>query len=60
MSLGAALAFSGRVDEASVQLDKAMRLSPRDPLLWLFMLGYVIAHFAEHLMDGRRNAGLKE
>ena len=32
--LGAALLLSGRLEEASEALDKAIRLSPRDPVLW--------------------------
>jgi adenylate cyclase len=32
--LGAALLFAGRPEEAILSLDQAMRLSPRDPVLW--------------------------
>ncbi len=34
LGLGFALALSGRLEEAAENLDKAMRLSPRDPVLW--------------------------
>jgi len=32
--LGFALALAGRLDEAAVEIDKSIRLSPRDPLLF--------------------------
>ena len=35
--LGSALTHSGRAAEAIADVDKAMRLSPHDPLLWGFM-----------------------
>ena len=35
--LGAALTYSGRYEEGIVEADEAIRLSPRDPMLWAFL-----------------------
>ncbi len=35
--LGTALSWSGRYEEGIVELDEAIRLSPRDPMLWAFL-----------------------
>ncbi len=45
--LAYALCFTGQPEEAFRELDKAQRLSPRDPLLWAFM---VIKSFALTLL----------
>ncbi len=37
-SLGWALAYSGRPEEGIQEEDEAIRLSPRDPMLWAFLL----------------------
>ncbi|MCH9012920.1 MAG: tetratricopeptide repeat protein, partial [Proteobacteria bacterium] len=42
--LGFALTFSGRMDEAITQLEKATRLSPHDPNLWSFVVVRGWAH----------------
>jgi tetratricopeptide (TPR) repeat protein len=44
--LGWVLAATGRPDEGIAEVEKAMRLSPHDPLMWLFLLGKGVAHFA--------------
>jgi adenylate cyclase len=44
--LGLALGFAGRAEEAIAALDKTIRLSPHDPLMWLLMHGLSVAHFA--------------
>jgi len=42
--LGFALTFSGRMEEAVTQLEKAIRLSPHDPNLWSFVVVRGWAH----------------
>jgi tetratricopeptide (TPR) repeat protein len=42
--LGATLAMSGSPDEALVNLEKAMRLSPQGRDLWVFQFGIALAH----------------
>ncbi len=42
--LGFALTFSGRMEEAVTQLEKATRLSPHDPNLWSFVVVRGWAH----------------
>jgi adenylate cyclase len=42
--LGFALTFSGRMEEAITQLEKATRLSPHDPNLWSFVVVRGWAH----------------
>ena len=44
--LGLVLSWAGRADEGIENLEKAMRLSPHDPLMFLFFTGMSIAHFA--------------
>ena len=46
--------MSGRADEAIASHDEAMRLSPRDPILWAFMASKAIAL----IMLGRYEEGL--
>jgi adenylate cyclase len=41
------LTASGRPDEAIVHLERAMRLSPRDPWFFLFLESIAAAHFKE-------------
>jgi adenylate cyclase len=45
-SLGFSLAWANRTEEAVENLRKAMRLSPHDPLSFLFFVGMSAAHFA--------------
>ena len=40
---GHSLWMSGRAEDAIVSLDEAMRLSPRDPIMWAFMASKAIA-----------------
>jgi adenylate cyclase len=35
--LGATLTYSGRYEEGIVEVNEAIRLSPRDPMLWFFL-----------------------
>jgi TolB-like protein/predicted Zn-dependent protease len=42
--LGISLALLGRPDEAIANSEKAMRLSPHDPLMWLFLSGVALAY----------------
>ncbi len=42
--LGDSLAYEGRLDEALVQFDTAMRLSPHDPFRWAFYAYRALAH----------------
>jgi tetratricopeptide (TPR) repeat protein len=42
--LGISLALLGKPDEAIANFEKAMRLSPQDPFLWLFFSGMGLAH----------------
>jgi adenylate cyclase len=44
--LGAYLALAGRPDDAIAHLDKAVRLSPKDPFNWIAFYGMGMAHFA--------------
>ena len=44
-ALGGLYANDGRPNEALVALSKAMRLSPHDPLMWIWMLFVMAAHF---------------
>src|SRR5262249_16863142 len=44
-ALGGLYANHGRPNEALAALSKAMRLSPHDPLTWIWMLFVVAAHF---------------
>jgi len=44
-ALGGLYANDGRPHEALAALIKAMRLSPHDPLMWIWMLFAVAAHF---------------
>jgi tetratricopeptide (TPR) repeat protein len=44
--LGQNLARAGRPDEAIEELEKALRLSPKDPMTFLFMYSMAFAHFA--------------
>jgi adenylate cyclase len=44
-ALGGLYANDGRPNEALGALSKAMRLSPHDPLMWIWMLFLVAAHF---------------
>jgi tetratricopeptide (TPR) repeat protein len=46
LGLGLTLALTGRPDEALVNLEKGMRLSPRDLFMWWFFHGKAAAHFA--------------
>jgi TolB-like protein len=39
------LARTGRPDDATESIEKAMRLSPRDPMMWAFLLGMAVARF---------------
>jgi adenylate cyclase len=45
-SLGIALSWASSPDDGIVNLTKAMRLSPQDPMMFQFHLGMSIAHFA--------------
>jgi TolB-like protein/Tfp pilus assembly protein PilF len=49
--LGLYLGQTGRPDEALPHLEKAMRLSPRDPTTWLFSYGVATSHFAARRYD---------
>jgi TolB-like protein len=40
------LARSGRPDDAVSSIEKAMRLSPQDPMMWGFLQTMAMAHFA--------------
>ena len=44
--LGWALIYSGRYEEGIVEVDEAIRLSPRDPMLWGFLLAKAQAYIA--------------
>ena len=44
--LGGALAYSGRYEDGIVELDEAIRLSPRDPMLWGFLIIKALACIA--------------
>jgi len=44
--LAISLALLGRPDEAIANSEKAMRLSPHDPMMWLFLVGVALAHAA--------------
>jgi adenylate cyclase len=44
--LGVMLARSGRPDEGIEHLDKALRLSPHDQMVWAFLYGMAVAHFS--------------
>jgi tetratricopeptide (TPR) repeat protein len=44
--LGWALTESGRYEEGIVELDEAIRLSPRDPMLWGFLTVKALAYLA--------------
>jgi tetratricopeptide (TPR) repeat protein len=46
-SLGLALGVTGRPDEAVKNLEKAMRLSPRDSHIWLSFHGMAMVRFVE-------------
>ena len=43
-ALGMVLAFAGRPEEAIRETNLAIRLSPRDPLLWVMMFNCAVAH----------------
>jgi adenylate cyclase len=43
-ALGISLALMGRAHDAIANFDKAMRLSPHDPLMWLFLNGMALAN----------------
>jgi tetratricopeptide (TPR) repeat protein len=45
-SLGLFLASTGRPDDAISEIQKGMRLSPRDPAMWLAFSYLAFAHFA--------------
>jgi tetratricopeptide (TPR) repeat protein len=45
-NLGSLRALAGRPDDAIANLEKAMRLSPRDSALWLWLTSMGCAHFA--------------
>ncbi len=52
--LGTALIYSGRYEEGIVEADEAIRLSPRDPMLWAFlnikaMASFGMEHYEETL-----------
>ena len=44
-ALGELYANDGRPNDTLAALSKAMRLSPHDPLMWIWMLFVVAAHF---------------
>jgi adenylate cyclase len=44
--LGVILARAGRPNEGIEHLDKALRLSPHDQLVWAFLYGMAVAHFS--------------
>jgi adenylate cyclase len=44
--LGTFLSFSGRPDDAIANLEKAMRLSPRDPQMYMWLAAMGWAHFS--------------
>ncbi len=46
LGLGTALTLGGRCEEGIVELDGAIRLSPRDPMLWLFLNAKAMANLA--------------
>jgi adenylate cyclase len=43
-SLGFTLALKGEAQEAIANIDKAIRLSPHDPMIWMFLSGRALAH----------------
>jgi adenylate cyclase len=45
-ALGSYLSQAGRPDDAIASLEKAIRLSPRDPMLGSYIEGIAVAHFA--------------
>jgi TolB-like protein len=45
-SLGMALAMSGRPDEGIGRIERAIRLSPKDPFTFLYLSYLAVAHFA--------------
>jgi TolB-like protein/Flp pilus assembly protein TadD len=47
-SAGFALALDGQSDEAIVRLEKALRMSPRDPFASFFFVGFAAAHYLAH------------
>ena len=49
--LGLYLGQTGRPDEALTHLEKAMRLSPRDPMTWLFNYSVAASHFGAGRYD---------
>ena len=44
LGLGTALIYSGKAAEAIGPTDNALRLSPHDPYLWIFMVARALAH----------------
>lgn len=52
--LGFALALAGRLEEAKQTSRKAIDLSPRDPMLWAF----IIVHALTCVLDGENEEGL--
>ena len=45
--LGFFLSYTGRPDEAIAYIEKSMRLSPKDQLVFLWLTGMGLAHFAK-------------
>jgi adenylate cyclase len=52
--LGFALALAGKLEEAKQTLQKAIDLSPRDPMLWAFN----VVHALTCVLDGENEEGL--
>jgi TolB-like protein/Flp pilus assembly protein TadD len=51
LGLGTALMYAGEWDRAIESFDRATRLSPHDPLLWIFATARAIALFAARRLD---------
>jgi adenylate cyclase len=49
--LGGLYANNGQSDQALAALSKAMRASPHDPLMWIWMLWVVATHFYAQRFD---------
>jgi TolB-like protein/Tfp pilus assembly protein PilF len=58
--LGDALSYEGRNDEAAVQFEKAVEMSPNHPQLWAFLsygaLNYIFSHDFEKALDWAERA----
>lgn len=59
-AMGDALSYSGKLEDAIVQFEKALKLSPQDPWRWAFYsyqaLAYVFLHRYESAVEAARMA----